>query len=229
MENPFLRTQMLIGQDKLEILNKSHIAVFGVGGVGSFAVEVLARAGVGYIDIFDGDKVDATNINRQLIAMASTVGMNKTEVMKSRILEINPFAHVGAHNVVFDSSNYKNFSFELYDYILDAIDTTTSKILIITEAQKLGKKVISSMGMGNRIDPTKIELADIYSTSVCPLARVMRRELKRQGVKSLKVVYSKEPPMYVPRNKINASISFMPSVAGLIMASEVVRDLIKVK
>jgi len=229
LENLFLRTQMLIGKDKLEILGRSHVAVFGVGGVGSFAVEALARAGVGYIDIFDGDKVDITNVNRQLIAMASTVGMSKTEVMKNRILDINSSAHVRAHNIVFDSSNYKDFSFESYDYILDAIDTTTSKILIITEAQKFGKRIISSMGMGNRIDPTKIEVADIYSTSVCPLARIIRRELKRKGVKSLKVVYSKEKPMYVPRNKINASISFMPSVAGLIMASEVVRDLIKAK
>lgn len=229
MENPFLRTEMLIGRDKLEILSKSHVAVFGIGGVGSFAVEALARAGIGYIDIFDSDKVDITNINRQLIATVNTIGYSKVEVMKKRILEINPYANVDAHEVVFNSISCEKYDFEIYDYILDAIDTITSKILIITKAQECNKGIISSMGMGNRIDPTKLKVSDIYSTSVCPLARIMRKELRCRSVKSLKVVYSKEEPIHTPRNKINASISFIPSIAGLMMAGETVKGLIKAK
>ena len=226
MGDAFLRTKLLIGDKSFEKLKKSKVAVFGVGGVGSYAVEALARAGVGMIDIFDGDKVDITNINRQVIAMHDTIGISKVEVMKKRMLNINPEIIVGAHECVFNASNSENYDFSPYDYIVDAIDMISSKILIIEKSKKLGKKVISSMGMGNKINPTMIEVADVFSTSICPLARVMRRELKKRGVDSLKVVYSKEKPLYTPDDKVNASISFVPSGAGLIIASEVVKDII---
>lgn len=227
MNDIFLRTRLLIGQEAINKLKSSKVAVFGVGGVGSFVTEALARASVGKIDIFDGDVVDATNINRQLIALHSTIGMSKVEVMKKRLLDINPEIVVNAHHVVFNASNVDEFSFEDYDYIVDAIDMVSSKLLIISKAKALGKNVISSMGMGNKINPSMIEITDIFSTQNCPLARVMRRELKARKISSLKVVYSKEMPLYKPENKVNSSISFVPSVGGLMIASEVVRDLIK--
>lgn len=227
MNDIFLRTRLLIGPEAINKLKSSKVAVFGVGGVGSFATEALARASVGRIDIFDGDVVDATNINRQLIALHSTIGMSKVEVMKKRLLDINPEIIVNAHHVVFNVSNVDEFSFEDYDYIVDAIDMVSSKLLIISKAKALGKSVISSMGMGNKINPSMIEITDIFSTQNCPLARVMRRELKARKISSLKVAYSKEMPLYKPENKINSSISFVPSVGGLMIASEVVRDLIK--
>ncbi len=226
MDDAFLRTKLLIGDEAFEKLKKGKVAIFGVGGVGSFATEALARAGIGRIDIFDGDKVDITNINRQAIAFHDTIGISKVEVMKKRILNINPEIIVNANECVFNASNAENYDFSPYDYIVDAIDMISSKILIIEKSKKLGKKVISSMGMGNKINPTMIEVADIFSTSICPLARVMRRELKKRGVNSLKVVYSKEKPLYVPKDKVNASISFVPSAVGLIIASEVVKDII---
>ncbi len=227
MDDIFLRTRLLIGPEAINKLKSSRVAVFGVGGVGSFVTEALARASVGKIDIFDGDVVDATNINRQLIALQSTIGMSKVEVMKKRLLDINPEIVVNAHHVVFNASNADEFSFEDYDYIVDAIDMVSSKLLIISKAKALGKNVISSMGMGNKINPSMIEITDIFSTQNCPLARVMRRELKARKISSLKVVYSKEMPLYKPENKVNSSISFVPSVGGLMIASEVVRDLIK--
>lgn len=227
MNDIFLRTRLLIGQEAINKLKSSKVAVFGVGGVGSFVTEALARASVGKIDIFDGDVVDATNINRQLIALYSTIGMSKVEVMKKRLLDINPEIVVNAHHVVFNASNVDEFSFEDYDYIVDAIDMVSSKLLIISKAKALGKNVISSMGMGNKINPSMIEITDIFSTQNCPLARVMRRELKARKISSLKVAYSKEMPLYKPENKVNSSISFVPSVGGLMIASEVVRDLIK--
>ena len=227
MDDIFLRTRLLIGPEALNKLKSSRVAVFGVGGVGSFVTEALARASVGKIDVFDGDVVDATNINRQLIALQSTIGMSKVEVMKKRLLDINPEIVVNAHHVVFNASNASEFSFEDYDYIVDAIDMVSSKLLIISKAKALGKNVISSMGMGNKINPSMIEITDIFSTQNCPLARVMRRELKARKISSLKVVYSKEMPLYKPENKVNSSISFVPSVGGLMIASEVVRDLIK--
>lgn len=227
MNDIFLRTRLLIGQEAINKLKSSKVAVFGVGGVGSFVTEALARASVGKIDIFDGDVVDATNINRQLIALHSTIGMSKVEVMKQRLLDINPEIVVNAHHVVFNASNASKFSFEDYDYIVDAIDMVSSKLLIISKAKALGKNVISSMGMGNKINPSMIEITDIFSTQNCPLARVMRRELKARKISSLKVAYSKEMPLYKPENKVNSSISFVPSVGGLMIASEVVRDLIK--
>lgn len=225
MDNAFLRTEMLIGTEALSKLMKSKVAVFGIGGVGSFTVEALARCGVGNIDIFDGDIVDITNINRQLIATYNTIGLNKVDVMKERILSINPNANMNAYKCHFDASNEQNYDFNRYDYIVDAIDTVTSKILIIDKAKKSNVKVISSMGTGNKINPTKLEITDIYSTKNCPLARVMRRELKSRNIKSLKVVYSTETPIYKPKDRVNASVSFVPSVAGLLIASEVVRDL----
>ena len=227
MNDIFLRTRLLIGPEAINKLKSSKVAVFGVGGVGSFVTEALARASVGKIDIFDGDVVDATNINRQLIALHSTIGMSKVEVMKKRLIDINPEIVVNAHHVVFNASNDSEFSFEDYDYIVDAIDMVSSKLLIISKAKALGKNVISSMGMGNKINPSMIEITDIFSTQNCPLARVMRRELKARKINSLKVAYSKEMPLYKPENKVNSSISFVPSVGGLMIASEVVRDLIK--
>lgn len=227
MKESFYRTELLIGKNSLEKLQFSKVAVFGVGGVGSFTVEALARAGIGSIDIFDGDKIDVTNINRQLIATHENIGEDKVLAMKKRILSINPDIKVVANKCVFGKENHEEYDFEKYDYIVDAIDMVSSKILIITKANSLGKKVISSMGMGNKINPSLIEIDDIFSTSVCPLARVMRRELKKRNVNSLKVAYSKEKPIYTPSNKVNASISFVPSVAGLLIAGEVVKDLIK--
>ncbi len=227
MKESFYRTELLIGKNSLEKLQFSRVAVFGVGGVGSFTVEALARAGIGSIDIFDGDKIDVTNINRQLIATHENIGEDKVLAMKKRILSINPDIIVVANKCVFGKENHEEYDFEKYDYIVDAIDMVSSKILIITKANSLGKKVISSMGMGNKINPSLIEIDDIFSTSVCPLARVMRRELKKRNVNSLKVAYSKEKPIYTPSNKVNASISFVPSVAGLLIAGEVVKDLIK--
>lgn len=225
MNNPFLRTEMLIGADALNKLKKSKVAIFGIGGVGSFTVEALARCGVGNIDIFDGDIVDITNINRQLIATFNTIELNKVDVMKERILSINPNAKVNAYKCHFDASNEQNYDFSIYDYIVDAIDTVTSKILIINKAKESNLKIISSMGTGNKINPSELEVTDIYSTKNCPLARVMRRELKSRNIQSLKVVYSTETPIYKPKDRVNASISFVPSVAGLLIASEVVKDL----
>ncbi len=227
MKESFYRTELLIGKNSLEKLQRSRVAVFGVGGVGSFVVEALARAGIGNLDIFDGDKIDVTNINRQLIATYENIGEDKVLAMKKRILSINPDIKVVANKCVFCKENHEEYDFEKYDYIVDAIDMVSSKILIINKANSLGKKVISSMGMGNKINPSLIEIDDIFSTSVCPLARVMRRELKKKNINSLKVAYSKEKPIYTPSNKVNASISFVPSVAGLLIAGEVVKDLIK--
>lgn len=226
MNDIFLRTKLLLGSEAFEKLKASKVAVFGVGGVGSFVAESLTRAGVGAIDIFDGDVVDPTNINRQIIALHSTVGEAKVDVMKRRMLDINPDVSVNAFRTVFNASNAEEYDFGDYDYIVDAIDMISSKLLIICKAKKLGKRVISSMGTGNKINPSMLEIGDIYSTSVCPLARVMRRELKARKIKSLKVVYSKEKPLYTPKDRVNSSISFVPSVAGLMIASEVVRDLI---
>lgn len=233
IESSFLRTRLLIGNDSFEKLQKSRVAVFGIGGVGSFAAEAIARAGVGSIDLFDKDTVDITNINRQLIADTETVGMPKVEVMSNRILKINPDANVRANYCFFSTDNEAEYDFSGYDYIVDAIDVIASKILLIKKATEANIPIISSMGTGNKIEPTKLAVDDIYNTSVCPLARVMRHELKKHGVKRLKVVYSKENPIYTPvdtsdgSKRVNASISFVPSVAGLILASEVVKDIIK--
>ncbi len=232
-EDQFQRTRMLLGNEAADKLKKSHVIIFGVGGVGGYTAEAIARSGVGRISLVDRDTVSITNINRQIIALHSTVGRYKAEVMRDRILDINPEVKVTVHNCFFLPENADDFDFTEYDYVVDAVDTVTAKLEIIMRAKSSGVPVISSMGAGNKLDPTKFELADIYKTSVCPLARVMRSELKRRGVKNLKVVYSTEQTKK-PEN-INGpdehgkiapgSLAFVPSVAGLIIASAVIRDL----
>ena len=219
----------MIGKEKQDKLNNSCVAVFGLGGVGSYVVEALARSGIGALDIIDKDIVDTTNINRQIIALHSTVGRDKTEVSKERILDINPNCKVIAHKLFFSPENAEQFDFSQYDYIVDAVDNVTAKILLCEMAKKYNVPIISSMGTGNKLDPTKLTLADIYNASVCPLARVMRRELKSRGIKSLKVVYSTEESRVCYDDTgapLISSVSFVPSVAGLLIAAEVVRDII---
>lgn len=223
MENQFERTELLLGADAMKKLAESRVAVFGIGGVGGYVTEALARSGVGAFDLIDSDRVDRTNLNRQIIALHSTVGRYKTEVMRDRILDINPDASVTVHNIFYLPETSDRFDFTSYDYIVDAVDTVTAKLRIVMDAKKAGVPIISSMGAGNKLDPTKFEVADIYRTSVCPLAKVMRHELKKRGVDHLKVVYSTEPP--VTKLRTPGSVAFVPSVAGLIIASEVVKDL----
>ncbi len=230
----FIRTEMLLGKAALKRLQASRVAVFGVGGVGGYVVEALARSGVGTLDIVDNDVVSESNINRQIIALHSTVGKLKTEVMKERILDINPHVKVYVHNVFFLPETANAFDFSQYDYVVDAIDTVSGKIAIIEKAKASGKPVISAMGAGNKLDPTAFAVADIEKTSVCPLARVMRRELKKRGIRGVKTVYSTEESKTVEGAEtgkngkpIPASIAFAPSVMGLIIASEVIKDLIK--
>lgn len=234
MSDRFLRTELLLGNAAMEKLNNSRVAVFGVGGVGSYVAEALSRSGIGSIDLIDNDTVSITNINRQLCALSSTVGKYKVDVMRDRILDINPDIKVTAHKVFYMPETKNLFDFSEYDYIVDAVDTVTAKIEIIKNAEEKNVPVISSMGAGNKLSATSFEVSDIYKTSVCPLARVMRRELKARGIKKLKVVYSKEEPVIIKKNEeegvkkpIPASISFVPSVAGLIIAGEVIKDLIK--
>ncbi len=236
MEERFSRTEMLIGGDAVKKLNAARVAVFGVGGVGSYAVEALARAGVGALDLIDSDSVSESNINRQLIALDSTVGKLKVEVAKARVTDINPSASVRTYAVFFLPETADMFDFSAYDYVVDAVDNVKAKLELARRCNGVGTPLISCMGMGNKLDPTRIEVADIYKTSVCPLARVMRTNLKKMGIKRLKTVYSKEEPVSpkqvgtgesATRKQIPASISFVPSVAGLIIAGEVVKDLIK--
>ncbi len=235
MLNEFSRTELLIGAEGVERLKNARVAVFGIGGVGGHAMEALARSGVGTLDVIDDDTVSVTNINRQLLATQKTVGRYKTDVARERILEINPQALVFTHKTFFLPENAEQFDFKQYDYIVDAIDTVSGKIALAEQAQKAGIPIISSMGAGNKMDPTAFEVADIYETSVCPLAKVMRRELKKRGIEKLKVVYSKEKPlipreseeqMTSARRQIPGSVSFVPSVAGLIIAGEVIKDLV---
>ena len=232
MENQFSRTEMLIGKEGINKLQKSKVAIFGIGGVGSYVVEALARVGIGSFILIDSDKITKTNINRQIIATTKTIGKLKVDVAKERILEINPNATVKTYAEFFkqDSSIFLDNSI---NYIIDAIDTVSSKIELITKAKELNISIISSMGTGNKLDPTKFEITDIYKTSVCPLAKVMRKELKKRKIDKLKVIYSKEEPIKIKKNDIETkksipgSISYVPSVAGLIIASEVVKDIIK--
>lgn len=226
----FSRTELLIGKENVEKLNKSKVAVFGIGGVGSYVVEGLARAGVGKFVLIDKDKVDITNLNRQIIATHKTVGKSKVEVSKERILDINPNAEVEIYEEFFMPES-EGILDETVDYIVDAVDTVTAKIELVIRADKLNIPIISSMGTGNKLDPTRFEVTDIYKTEVCPLAKVMRKELKSRGIKKLKVVYSKEEPVKAMQKEEGkkqppASISFVPSVAGLIIAGEVIKDLI---
>ena len=231
-DQKFIRTEMLIGKENLERLKESHVAVFGIGGVGSYTTEALTRAGIGQLTLIDADTVNESNINRQLIATVNTVGLKKVEVAKSRILEINPDAKVNVYPIFFDDETMGEIDFTGIDYIVDAIDSVKSKIALITLAKEKEIPIISSMGTGNKLDPTKFEVTDISKTSVCPLARVMRKQLGLRGIKHLKTVYSKEDAITpTPLSKgdnsrpIPASISFVPSVAGLIIAGEVIKDI----
>lgn len=234
MDNYFSREELLIGKYAIEILKNSRVAVFGVGGVGGFVVEVLARCGVGTIDVIDNDVVDPSNINRQIIATADTIGQEKVNVVEQRIKSINPNAVVNKHRCFFLPETAKDFDFTRFDYVVDAIDTVSGKIEIILQAKKAGVPVISCMGAGNKLDPTAFVVTDIYKTSVCPLARVMRQKLKKLRVQDLKVVYSTEkamkpnyPPDMPPQRKAApGSVAFVPSVAGIITGGEVIKDLI---
>lgn len=224
----FSRTEALIGREALEKLKNSSVIVFGIGGVGSYTAEALARAGVGKITVVDGDKISPSNINRQLYALHSTVGMMKTDVAKDRISDINPDCEVTPLGIFYTKENEDAVDFSKYSYVVDAIDTVTSKLLIICKSKSLGVPVISSMGTGNKLCPEAFTVDDIYKTSVCPLARVMRRELKKRNIPSLKVLYSKEEPK-TNGERTPSSISYAPSVAGLIIASEVIKDIINKK
>ena len=250
MLNQFSRTQLLLGEDAMKKLAGSRVAVFGVGGVGGYVCEALVRSGVGAFDLVDDDKVCLTNLNRQIIATRSTVGKYKTDVMKERMLDINPDVDVRVHKCFILPENADEFPFEEYDYIVDAVDTVTAKIELVMKAQALNIPIISSMGAGNKLDASAFQVADIYKTKVCPLAKVMRRELKKRGVKKLKVVYSEEKPTRpiedmssscrnhcicppgakhkcTERRDIPGSVAFVPSVVGLIIAGEIVKDLTK--
>lgn len=248
MLTQFSRTEILLGKDAMEKLSSSRVAVFGIGGVGGYVCEALVRSGVGHFDLIDDDKVCLTNLNRQIIATRKTVGQYKTDVMKERILDINPDAEVKVYKCFFLPENADEFPFEEYDYIVDAVDTVTAKIELVMKAQEKNIPIISSMGAGNKLDGSMFRVADIYKTKVCPLAKVMRRELKKRGVEKLKVVYSEEMPTRpiedmaiscrtncicppgakhkcTERRDIPGSVAFVPSVAGLIIAGEVIKDL----
>ena len=228
-----LRTEMLLGKEAVDRLKTKRVIVFGIGGVGGYICEALARTGIGQIDLVDNDTVSLSNINRQIIALHSTVGRPKVEVMRERIFDINPQIKVNAFNVLFTSESSCEFDFSLYDYVVDAIDMVKSKVELAVVCQEASVPLISSMGTGNKLNPCGFKVADIYKTSVCPLARVMRTELKKRGIKKLKVVYSEETPISREINpcektkRVPASAAFVPPVAGLIIASEVVKDLIK--
>ena len=229
----FLRTEIIVGKDNMEKLKNTRVAVFGVGGVGSYAAMALARCGVYNIDIIDNDTVSVTNINRQLIADLNTLERKKVDVLKEMLLSINKDIKVNAFDLFLDKSNIDNFDFSSYDYVVDAIDTVSSKILIIEKCDKANAKIISAMGAGNKFDPLAFEVTDIYKTSVCPLAKVMRYELKKRGIKKLKVVYSKEIPTKPlvnieeeNRRSTPGSMAYVPSVSGLIIASQIVNHII---
>lgn len=227
----FSRTELLLGSSSMEKLKRCRVAVFGVGGVGGYVVEALVRSGIGTIDLIDNDTVSKSNINRQIIATEKTIGMQKVLVAENRAKEINPNVTIYTHNVFFSEETKPSFDFSSYDYVVDAIDSVASKLCLIETAYNKNIPIISSMGAGNKLDPTAFEVADIYKTSVCPLARVVRTELKKRGVKKLKTVYSKETPISVSaldgQKSVPGSVSFVPSVVGLIIAGEVIKDLIK--
>ena len=226
MNDLYQRTQSLIGIEAIEKLKKSHVAVFGLGGVGGHTVEALARAGVGKLTLIDNDTVNESNLNRQIIALHSTVGLKKTDAFRNRIKDINPDAVVYTRDIFFLPETKNEIDFSVFDCVVDAIDTVSGKIAIIEKCKEADIPVISSMGTGNKLDPTAFKIADISKTSTCPLARVMRYELKKRGIKNVKVLYSAEEPV-IHGNRTPASISFVPSVAGLIIAGEVIKDIIK--
>ena len=225
MDNQFSRTEMLIGEEAVKALSQKRVAIFGLGGVGSYVVEALARVGIGSLDLVDNDDINITNINRQIIALHSTIGKSKVEATRQRILDINPEVNVKIYKKFFSPEISNEFDFSQYDYVVDAVDSVTGKIELVLKSQEANVPIISCLGTGNKLDPTQFEITDIYKTSVCPLAKVMRTELKKRGVKRLKVLYSKETPIKKEGQRIPASISFVPSVAGLIIASEVVNNL----
>lgn len=231
MSNQFLRTELLIGSAGMHKLHNSRIAVFGVGGVGGYAVEALVRSGVGAIDIIDNDTVCLSNLNRQIIATHDTIGRRKVDVVAERAKSINPDCRICTYPIFFNSENVDSFDFAQYDYIIDAIDTVSSKLILIERAYEKGTPIISSMGAGNKMDASALCVADIYDTNVCPLARVMRRELRKRNIEYLKVVYSTEPPIKPQsvdiEERVTGSTAFVPAVAGLIAAGEVIKDLIK--
>lgn len=250
MLDQFSRTQLLVGKEAMERLANARVAIFGIGGVGGYVVEALARSGVGTLDLIDDDKICLTNLNRQIIATRSTIGKYKVDVTKARVLDINPKAVVNTYQTFYVPETAEQFDFSQYDYVVDAIDTVTGKINLVMQAEQTHTPIISSMGAGNKMDPTAFKVADIYKTSVCPLAKVMRRELKKRGIKKLKVVYSEEKPLTpiedesisckshcvcppgtvrkcTQRRQVPGSNAFVPSVVGLIIAGEVIKDLIK--
>ena len=230
MDNRFSRTELLLGREAMEKLASARVAVFGIGGVGGYAAEALARSGVGALDLIDNDRVDITNINRQIYALGSTIGRYKTDAAAERIAEINPQAKVSLHKLFYLPETAEALALTDYDYIIDAVDTVAAKVELAVRAEVAGVPIISAMGAGNKLSPIGFEVADIYETSVCPLARVMRTDLRRRGVKSLKVVYSKEKPISAvceDGKRAPGSVAFVPPVVGLIIASEVVRELIR--
>mgnify|MGYP000333816630 CR=1 FL=1 len=244
MENQFSRTELLFGTRAMEKIAGARVAVFGIGGVGGYTVEALVRSGIGEIDLIDSDTVSLTNLNRQIIATKSSIGKYKVDVMRERIMDINPDVKVHVHKCFYLPETKDQFDFSQYDYVVDAVDTVTAKLQIVEEAEAAGVPVISSMGAGNKLDPAAFQVADIYKTSVCPLAKVMRRELKKRGIKRLKVVYSQEipvmpdpellssyseevSPLAPQKRSVPGSVAFVPSVAGLIIAGEVLKDLAK--
>lgn len=237
MSNQFARTELLLGGEALDKLSRSRVAVFGIGGVGGYVCEALARSGVGKFDLIDNDKVSLTNLNRQIIATHKTIGRAKAEVMKERILDINPGADVRVYECFFLPENGDEFSFEEYDYIVDAVDTVTAKIELVRRAEEKNIPIISSMGTGNKLDAGQFKITDIYQTKMCPLAKVMRHELKKRGIQKCKVVYSEEIPVRptkglpeeekpIGKRSVPGSVAYVPSVAGLMIAGEVIKDLI---
>ena len=235
--DPFSRTALLLGEDAMDKLKNAKVAVFGLGGVGGYVVEALARSGIGALDLIDHDTISITNINQQILATRSTVGMDKAEAAKQRVLDIDPEIKATARKTFYGPDTADQFDFSEYDYVVDAIDTVTGKLALVTAAQAAGTPIISSMGTGNKLDPTKFQIADITKTSVCPLARIMRTECAKRGIKHLKVLFSTEDPLSpaascteeLPegRRSLPGSVAYVPSVAGLIIAGEVIRDLIK--
>ena len=238
MREEFFRTAMLLGEEAIDRLQKARVAVFGLGGVGGYTVEALARAGIGALDLIDNDDVSRSNINRQILATHSTVGLPKVEAAKRRVLDINPEAKVICHQVFYNAETASQFDFTQYDYIVDAIDTVTGKLALVEQAVAAGTPIICCMGTGNKLDPSRFEVSDISKTTMCPLARIMRKELGKRGIKHLKVVYSKEEAMTpvgweeeaaaIGKRQIPGSISFVPGAAGLILAGEVIKDIAKV-
>ena len=235
MNEQFIRTRMLLGDEAMERLQKARVAVFGLGGVGGYTVEALARAGIGALDLIDSDAVSISNLNRQILATRSTVGMEKTEAARLRVLDINPDCLVRVHNVFYTPETADQFDFTQYDYIVDAIDTVTGKLALVQRAYEAGTPIICCMGTGNKLDASAFQVADISKTSMCPLARIMRKELSKRGIKHLKVVYSQEEAMTptgweeeaaaIGKRQIPGSVSFVPGAAGLILAGEVIKDV----